>query len=1088
MERWATIKRLHQAALDQAPAQRAAFLDEACAGDDALRREVESLLAYDTRAESFMESAALDVTARSVGQDVSLSLVGRTLGHYQVESVLGAGGMGDVYLARDPRLDRAVALKVLPPELAGDADRMERFAREAIAASALNHPNVATIYDIGESERVHFIAMEYVDGQTLAARLDRGALTAAEVLTVGVQVADALEAAHTRSITHRDIKPANLMLTPRGQVKVLDFGIAKTTGPPEGGHGVQDGRNVRLQPDQETSPRVATSPVTQAGTVLGSVPYMSPEQLLGREADHRSDIFSLGVTLYELMTGRHPFAGATATETTDRILHTTPARIAALMAAIPPELEHITFKCLEKDRARRYQSASELLTDLRQLQQTNANADRSRIPSADSQRHNLPAQLSSFVGRSKEMEEINRLLSTTRLLTLTGAGGCGKTRLALQVAAALVDRFPDGVWLADLAPLSDPDLVARSVAASLKVQEGSQRSLIEVLSASVRAKRLLLVLDNCEHLIAACATIAETLLRAGASVHVLATSREALGVAGETVWRVPSLSLPATAPVTAPEVLVDNESCRLFIERGVAVAPTFAITSDNAAGVAEICRRLDGIPLAIELAAARLNMLTPDQIKERLNDRFRLLTGGSRTSVGRQRTLEATVDWSYDLLSRTERRLLCRLSVFAGGWTLEAAEQVCSGEAIRKEAMLDLLSHLVDKSLVTTEEDAFGNRRYRFLETVRQYGRERLLRSREVQRLRDRHFAFFLDVVRRAEPELQGPHQVRWLKRLEGDHDNLRAALEWSSSTGPERADEDLELAGALFWFWMKHCYFSEGRQALERALAVDGPRSAKLRAKALVALAHMVFFSGDYARTLVLTGELMTLGRGMNDRWALAWALTLRAAVAINRVDASEQREKLASEALAASAQAEDQWLEGLCLMFLALDAEFRHDYEKADLLFNESLVRFRATGDKMANGLVLGNISGLRLLQGRHRDAKAAGAEAIGYHQELSDHRGAAWCLEMFASAAAAENDATRAARLWGASDRLLESVGSPLPGSFQWFRDSYYGVARALLGEDAFQRAVLEGRAMTLEETVKYALSEMTDVRQNAAKHSP
>ena len=438
-----------------------------------------------------------------------------------------------------------------------------------------------------------------------------------------------------------------------------------------------------------------------AGIIVGSVPHMSPEQVSGREVDHRSDIFSLGIALYEMATGRLPFVGATRAETMDLIQHAQPEPIALINDNVPSELERIISKCLEKDVERRYQSARDVLVDLRNLKRdTDA-----QVAVREARRHNLPVQLTSFIGRQREIAEIRRLFSSTRLLTLTGAGGCGKTRLALQVAADLLEQFRDGVWVVDLAPLSEPDLVPQSAASVLKVQEGPNRSLGEVISDYVRPRQLLLVLDNCEHLITACAELAETLLRAGTGLHILATSREALGISGETVWHVPSLSLPAPAQALSPEALLEYEAVRLFVERVAAVEPMFAITKANMATVAEVCHRLDGIPLAIELAAARIKVLSVEQINVRLKDRFRLLTGGSRTAGARQRTLEATVDWSYDLLSEMERRLLCRLSVFAGGWTLEAAEDVCSGEGIERDEMLDLLSRLVDKSLVNVEED-----------------------------------------------------------------------------------------------------------------------------------------------------------------------------------------------------------------------------------------------------------------------------------------------------------------------------------------------------------------------------------------------
>jgi serine/threonine protein kinase/Tfp pilus assembly protein PilF len=351
-ERWQQIDRLLEEALERPPAQRAAFLDEACAGDEELRREVEAVLQAHQQAGSFLAAPALEAVAKAVAREQAQSLTGRRLSHYQVLSLLGAGGMGEVYRAQDTRLDRTVALKVLPAEVAADQERMQRFIREAKAASALNHPNVATIYDIGEAEGISFIAMEYIEGETLAARIKSRPLAVNELVEVGFQVADALDAAHSKGITHRDIKPANLMLTLRGQVKVLDFGLAKISRPEA----------------QMMDSNLATASGTLPGMVLGTVQYMSPEQVLGREVDHRSDIFSLGVTLYEMATGRLPFAGATVTETMDRVLHAPPEAISRLNQQAPGELERIVRKCLEKERERRYQSARELLVDLKNLQ------------------------------------------------------------------------------------------------------------------------------------------------------------------------------------------------------------------------------------------------------------------------------------------------------------------------------------------------------------------------------------------------------------------------------------------------------------------------------------------------------------------------------------------------------------------------------------------------------------------------------------------------------------------------------------------------------------------------------------------------
>ena len=347
MDHWTTVKRIHQSALDLDPSERAAFVDESCGGDEALRREVESLLTYATEAESFLERPAVDIAPAPPGESHEATLVGRTISHYQVLSLLGAGGMGEVYLARDPRLDRTVALKILPGELAADADRMQRFTREAKAASALNHPNVATIYDVGESDGISFIVMEHVEGETLLARISRR-MTPPEVVDIAVQAADALDLAHAKGITHRDIKPANLMLTHRGNVKVLDFGVAKMACNDEGS----------LNGDW------TVEPVTAVGSVVGSAPYMSPEQIVGGDVDSRSDVFSLGVVIYQMATGQLPFSGSTRAEMKDGILHAAPETMMRLNPDTPPELERITLKCLDKRTDGRYQSARELLTDL----------------------------------------------------------------------------------------------------------------------------------------------------------------------------------------------------------------------------------------------------------------------------------------------------------------------------------------------------------------------------------------------------------------------------------------------------------------------------------------------------------------------------------------------------------------------------------------------------------------------------------------------------------------------------------------------------------------------------------------------------
>jgi len=979
------------------------------------------------------------------------SLTGLQIGHYQIRSLLGAGGMGEVYLADDTRLQRKVAIKFLPPESGKGANT--RLLHEARAAARLDHPNICAIHEVGEAEGHSFIVMQYVEGETLATRMARKPLDMRAAVTVATQVAEALAEAHDHGLVHRDVKPQNIMLSARAQVKVLDFGLATVATPVDG--------------EAETASLMA-----QTGVIAGTVPYMSPEQLRGEALDHRSDIFSFGSVLQEVLTGKRPFAGASVAETMSAILTREPPPLQHDRAAVPAELQRIVRKCLEKDVERRYQSAQDLVVDLRNLKR-DTDADITRATIGEARHDNLPEQLTSFIGRSQEIAAVRRLLSSTRLLTLTGAGGCGKTRLALQVAAGLLDQFVDGVWVVDLAPLSEPDLIDQTMAAVLGVRDGPGRSLGDALADFLRQRDLLIVLDNCEHLISASAHLAETLLRAAPKLHLLATSREGLGILGETVWRVPSLSLPDPSQALSPEALQEYEAAHLFVDRAAAIEPTFAVTQANATTIAEVCHRLDGIPLALELAAARVKVLSVEQINVRLKDRFRLLTGGSRTAVARQRTLEATVDWSYDLLSERERLLLCRLSVFPAGWTLEVAEEVCSGDGIEQDDMLDLLSRLVDKSLVIVEDDATGDRRYRFLETVRQYGRERLLRSGEAERVRDLHLAFFFELVRRAEPELQKADQVAWLNRLQVEHDNLRAALEWCLAA-PERGDTGLELAAALTWFWTKRGYFGEGRQWLERALAASGKTSAALRVKALIGLWHMTFFQGDYARTLALSEESLTLGRQADDLWTVAYSLFMQGCVIVQRGDVA-QATRLAAEGQTAAIASGDLWIQAALLELHGFIALYEGHYDRAGQLFNDALELFRETGDKWGISRLLCDFGQLLVPQGHYAQAKVLGAEGIALSQELGDRREVAWYLEIFAAAAAAQGESGGAARLWGASDRLLESVASPLLPEAKLLRDRYFDSAKESLGEGPFQAALSEGRAMPLNQAVQYALED-------------
>ena len=686
-------------------------------------------------------------------------------------------------------------------------------------------------------------------------------------------------------------------------------------------------------------------------------------------------------------------------------------------------------------------------------------ADAATRRPAEPRRHNLPAEVTSFIGRESELLTLTRELGSSPLLTLTGAGGVGKTRLGTRLASSRAHDFRDGVWLVDLAALATPDLVAPTIAATLGIREGPQRSAQEALLENLRDRDCLLVLDNCEHLIDVCAELAQALIRAAPRLRILATSREALRVPGETVWIVPTLSFPKMPAPVSDTALFDFEASRLFIERARHVVPSFTPTVDNADAIASICRRLDGIPLAIELAAARVAVLVPAQIEARLQDRFRLLTGGARTAVARQRTLEATVDWSHQLLSNLERVLLSRLSVFPSEWTLEAAEQVCGQEGIGEGDVLDLLSSLVQKSLVIVDTEASGGPRYRFLETVRQYARDRLVQTGTAERLRVRHFEFFFNEFRGVLPILRHRDQLPCIRRLRIEQDNVRAALEWALAS-PALAEKGLELAGALFWFWTKRGLFEEGRLWLEQALTAAVHAPASSRARALIGLAHMHHFQGRSYEAVV--ADALALGVQDGDAWVVSFALFMQGLDALESGN-HEHAAARAMEARAAADRSGELVQHGGPLLILASLAVLGGDHDRAQQLYEESIDVHRRDGDPWGLSIVLLAAAGLSVVQEDFTRGYAQASEAMALCQEFEDPRGIAWSLDVFAGLSAAGGEADRAARLWGASDKMLESVSSSLSPEIRWIRDRHLEPARVSLGQGAFDIARAEGRAM-------------------------
>jgi predicted ATPase/DNA-binding CsgD family transcriptional regulator len=703
--------------------------------------------------------------------------------------------------------------------------------------------------------------------------------------------------------------------------------------------------------------------------------------------------------------------------------------------------------------------------------------------------NNLPLVLSSFVGREKELAEVERLLAGgIRLLTLTGPGGCGKTRLALEAAREASGRFEDGAWWVGLAPLSEPDLVPRAVASALGVREAPGRSLEEVLVEHLKARSTLLVLDNCEHLIGACAALADALLPSCPSLRILATSREALGIAGERAWLVPSLTLPDDPQRLPPvEELSRYEAVRLFVERTEAVSAGFVLEGQNAPAVARVCWRLDGIPLAIELAAARVRVLSVEQIAERLDDCFRLLTGGSRMALPRQRTLRATIDWSHDLLSEDERRLFRRLSVFAGGWTLGAAEAICAGDGIEEGEVLDLLSRLVDRSLVVARERD-GEMRYRFLETVRQYGREKLEESGEAEDVRWRHALFFLELAEDAESAMLGPQQHTWMERLEVEHDNLRAALgflllaakmagvpPWG--TVQEAIERGLRLAGALRRFWWARAYYTEGRAWLEEFLDLAGAsgRTAE-RAKVLHALGVLIHRNADYpagdhvvARSRL--EESVGIYRELGDEPRTAAVLWDLGRLSNEAGDWEMARSSL-EESIELERRAGNERGVALARSSLGFTFLLRGEHGPARAHVEESIRVLRRLGspDEVKRCLLF--LGHLACDRGDYAAARARFAEMMEGAVLEQNPWTAPFVLMAYAHLAAGERRAARALTLAGAADALQHTVGTSMGPAYQAYLRRDLERAWRALGEEEGAAAWEAGRAMTLEEAAAYA----------------
>ncbi len=676
--------------------------------------------------------------------------------------------------------------------------------------------------------------------------------------------------------------------------------------------------------------------------------------------------------------------------------------------------------------------------------------------------NNLPQQLASFIGRVHELSGVKAVLRNTRLLTLLGTGGLGKTRLSLQVAADVMEDYPDGVWFVELAPVADGRLVAQAAASVLGVKEETGRPVLEALRNFVKDRRLLLILDNCEHLLHDCAELAKRLLESGPFLRILATSREQLHVAGESTVHVPTLAVPETDNRPTTAALMQSEAERLFIDRAIAGQPDFQVTDESAAAVAEICRRLDGIPLAIELAAARARTLSVARIAARLNDRFHLLTVGDSTVLPRQQTLRASIDWSYDLLSENERALLRRLAVFAGGWTLEAAEAVGAPGDVGSADVLDLLSHLVEKSLVSL---GAGGERYKLLETIRQYAQERLAESGEGSEVRTRHLHYYIALAETARQELIGPEQKAWLERLDLERENLLAAHAWCDQA-EARAELGLRLVGAVQLYWLSRGLGELGHRVTVEALTRPGAQTrGSARREALFAAGQIGYFTGRYGEARVHLEEDIPIARETGDQASVAGSLVLLGHVCHAQGERAAARAHF-EEALALSRESGNKAKLHASLNALAELHRGEGALDEAEPLYEESLALQRERGERANIVISLYNLAAVSIGRGAKARARGLVLEALAITREVGSTYLGGLVLDISTGLAASLGQMEQAARFHGASEAQLEESGLRRDPADEAFLTPLIARARLALGPTLFATSVAAGRALGYE----------------------
>ena len=965
--------------------------------------------------------------------------VGQQLGNYRLLHLLGQGGQASVYLGEHIHLKSQAAVKVLRVALA--EEEQAAFFQEAQTLAHLSHPHIVRVLDFALQDGLPFLVMEYASQGTLRQRHPRGTRLPLDVILSYIpQVTSALQYTHDQRLIHSDVKPENMLLRSQDHVLLSDFGLVM-------------GSHQSLYPN-------ATEPMTQS--LSGTVPYLSPEQLRGK-ARPASDQYALAVVVYEWICGKPPFQGPFL-EVAVQHISVPPPSLREQRPELSPAIEEVVLRALAKEPDERFATVEEFALALQEACRGSSPSgplllDSSLPPSSKARlapRHHLPAQPTPIIGREQEVASVRILLirRDVRLLTLTGPGGVGKTRLLLAVAREFLPDFAGEVCFVPLSAINEADFVLPAIAQALGLRETAARSVFEELQRAIGEQSLLLLLDNFEQVLAAAPSLAE-LLATCPNLHLLVTSRAPLRLQGEREFAVAPFPLPDLQQLPTNEDLAQYAACTLFVQRAQAIKPDFQLTEANARTIAEICVRLDGLPLAIELAAARLRLLSPQALLARLSRLLEILTGGARDLPARQQTLRATIAWSYQLLAPAEQQLFRSLAVFAGGCTLQAIEAVAKNVAAGANASLDGVSTLLESNLVRQGEQPDGEPRLRLLHIIREFGLESLAGTGELEGAQVAHAAYYLALAEEAEHQLHGSERVRWTAQLEREQENLRGALSFlleqahvlaGTPEGQVRAEYALRLCVALCWFWHNRGHAREGQLFLERSLARREGVTTLLRAGALYAAAELASALDDIERTETRCGECLSLYRELGDTWGTASALTLLGRRARVRGHYALACSRL-KEAEVLFQQLGDGRKRSICHVELARTATEQGQYEWARTLLEDNLKFCQASGDQFSVGWTC--YLQARLLFVLRQDlvrAQSLAQQSLTYYQEHSYTWHSAYTLSLLGQIYVEQDEVALARECLEESMALVQKVGDR-----EGALETLLGLARVAVAQD-------------------------------------